>query len=284
MEDDGFKLPSSNASASLQAARELYAWCLDCKNESQLSSFAALIHSKLETALTKSAVNIQKQREKMWGIYHSIRSSDEFVVMWKKFLVSSPKCAESPILFQNITDRIFRKMMAMVFTSIDEQDGGSTVTAACPLSYQETNALRYAAGYIYRTVKDRVMKKSMEWLLSLEELLDEELAIEEAAVPSSSNWIHNVNRGGLYFVSDDAFDVFIAIENVIRRYYCRSKARELSCGKKEEIMEEVMRDEEVKMNWSIVALDMNVEIGKELLKMIVEEWIKIGGSHLLVRG
>ena len=38
-----------------------------------------------------------------------------------------------------------------------------------------------------------------------------------------------------------------------------------------------MRDEEVKMNWSIVALDINVEIGKELLKMIVEEWIKIRG-------
>ena len=121
------------------------------------------------------------------------------------------------------------------------------------------------------------MKKSIEWLLSLEELLDEELAIEETAVPSSSNWTHNVNRGGLYFVSDDAFDVFIAIENVIRRYYCRSKAREISCGKKEEIMEEVTRDEEVKMNWSIVALYMNVEIGKELLKMIVEEWIKIRG-------
>ena len=56
------------------------------------------------------------------GIYHSIRSSDEFILMWKEFLVSSPKC-ESPILFQNITDRMFRKMMAMVFTSIGEQDG-----------------------------------------------------------------------------------------------------------------------------------------------------------------
>ena len=42
--------------------------------------------------------------------------------------------------------------------------------------------------------------------------------------------------------------------------------------KKDEIMEEVMRG----MNWSIyVYMDMNVEIGKKLLKMIIEGWIKM---------
>lgn len=42
------------------------------------------------------------------------------------------------------------------------------------LSYEEDNALRYAAGYVYRAVRDKVLarhKGDMDLLLSLKELL-----------------------------------------------------------------------------------------------------------------
>ena len=38
-----------------------------------------------------------------------------------------------------------------------------------------------------------------------------------------------------------------------------------------------MKDEEVLTEWSNVAVDMEEDIGGKLLKMVVEEWVKIRG-------
>ena len=48
-------------------------------------------------------------------------------------------------------------------------------------------------------------------------------------------------------------------------------------GKKGEIVKKVMEDVAVLSSWSLVARDMERKVGDELLKMIVEEWVKIRG-------
>ncbi len=46
---------------------------------------------------------------------------------------------------------------------------------------------------------------------------------------------------------DDAFDVFVGAEEVVRTYYCKSGVKEITVGKRDE---KVMEDEQVMEDWS----------------------------------
>ena len=278
----------------------------------------------------------------------------------------------------------------MIFASRSEP---STTATPPPLTYTELNALRYAAGYVCRTVRKRIKRKkpvNVQLILSLDELLEEcdaandrsgngdgdedgdgngnedggdgsndgdpsegdridasevyggresvgnvdggsdsndssgsdeaessgadesedDNGSDEAGdrnsdgessdrgnngrmedstvavpssrtVPSSSQWVRILNRGGLLRVTDDAFDVFVAIEEVVRTFYHKTKAKQMSVGKRDEMIKKAMMDEEVVTEWSIVAADMEDGIGRKLLKMVVEEWVKIRGFHFV---
>ena len=355
MSDEGFQLPSPLAAAALQTSKCVLSWSRDPNNHHIFEAFANSLHAKLHKAFEVPARKFQRRREKMWGSYHSIRCSDDFVDSWKRFLAKAFCVTATPIFYQHITDRIFRKMMKVAFPVAES----SKTVIPSPISNSELNALRYAAGYVCRTVRKRIKRMkpvNVQLKLSLEELLEDDSAgcnadvcgsskssgknnrecdddvggdavdncdgdgdssnddesdggtsdagggegdsdgncdgddhgdggngaicsEADCATPISSTrqWIQIVNRGGLLHVTDDAFDLFVAIEKVVRTYYCKSKIKEVSGGRRTEIMEVVMKDEEVLTEWSNVAVDMEEDIGGKLLKMVVEEWVKIRG-------
>ena len=74
--------------------------------------------------------------------------------------------------------------------------------------------LRYAAGYIPRSLKKKISKSShpheqkQDLLLCLDDLLSD--GTEETSV--STEWITAVNRGGLLFVSNMTFELFYSME------------------------------------------------------------------------
>ena len=75
------------------------------------------------------------------------------------------------------------------------------------LTYEDTNAVRYAAGFVLRTTKKNI-EKSMhahkaDLLLCLAQLLD----TGDAEVDESKDWLEIVDRGGLCHVSNDTFEV-----------------------------------------------------------------------------
>lgn len=309
--DKGFQVSSPLAAAALQAATALHTWMEDPANVGNATQFAGVLYSKLHKALEVSAKKFHKRREKMWGSYHTIRTCDEFVLLWKRFL-DSASCEPSPILFQNLTDRVFRMMMKVAFPVVESS---SSAVTPPPLTHTELNALRYAAGYVCKTLRNKIKRmepENAQLELSLEELIEDnndeddngdrdgnedravtvpevgEVTIPEdgaaaipdvcaATIPSSCEWTRLVNRGGLLQVTDDAFDVFTDVEEVVRTYYCKSRVKEISVGKRDEMIEKVMQDEQVMEDWSYVAVDMDKEIERKLLKMVIEEWVKIRG-------
>ena len=84
LEDDGFQIPSPLAVAARETATTVLAWCRDPGNEQALSTFSSQLVSKLQVAVSQQARKLQTQQEKMWGMYHSIRSSDDFRTSWAK--------------------------------------------------------------------------------------------------------------------------------------------------------------------------------------------------------
>ena len=92
---------------------------------------------------------LQRKREVMWSSFHQLTTSEEF---FKKFLTDSISASPNPIFYQYLTECILNAKIKTMFPitahSVNDQLG--------TLSYQEKNALRYAAGYTTgNTQKDR---------------------------------------------------------------------------------------------------------------------------------
>ena len=176
VEDEGFNIQSPLAEKATKTAVEVLGWCSCTNNRLEIESFAKCIYSKLQVALTQpvSGRDPSKRREKMWRNYHVIRSSEDFVGLWIDFLAKSSGRPASPTFYQYVTDKLFRMMIKKEFSTETRREVEADVVEE--LSYEEDNALRYAAGYVYRAVRDRVLtrhKNDTDLLLSLEELLDD---------------------------------------------------------------------------------------------------------------
>lgn len=102
-----------------------------------------------------------------------------------------------------------------------------------------------------------------ELLLSLEELLDDPDSIGD----ETRDWTMLASRGGLVQVNDSTFEVFHATE-VVRQYFQKDRAKEISGGMKEAICDKIITNEHVISKWNVVAVDRIQEVGKELLKML----------------
>lgn len=272
--DDGFKIPSPSAAAALKTATSLLTWSgSNIANKRACSEFADLLNTQLQAAFKSTAIKFKTKRCKMWGRYHTIRSSDDFHSLWASFLRESPKCDASPIFYQYITDKFFRKLIKFHFPIEDNTESVTPLN----LTREELNALRYAAGYVYRAVRKKITSKAdnEELLLSLEELLDD--PEERGEDDCSREWTNLSSRGGLLHVTDDAFRVFCAIEEVVRQHFHRDKAKDISCGMKEELCAKIRCNDDVLSKWEVVAADMKEDVGSALLGMIIDLWVTIRG-------
>ena len=76
------------------------------------------------------------------------------------------------------------------------------------LTHIEQNAIRYAAGSVIWKLEqkcrhDKILKKCL-W-----NLLQEECDYNQ---DSSEQWLETTDRGGLYYITDTAYDLFVELE------------------------------------------------------------------------
>ena len=216
----------------------------------------------------------------MWRNYHIVRTTDEFTSRWCSFLKNKVKVDTAcPTLYQYITDKFFRILMMREYVVDAPQLIGNS-SGDHVLTYEEDNALRYAAGYIIRIVRKNIDSYSQgnnELMLSLDELIDDSDGGGYDEDDDSKDWVQLTNRGGLIQITDDAFSLFQAVEQVVRRYFRKDQVEQISHGIKSEIIHNILDDSNVKMMWSTVANDMKEEIAASLLTMIVDKWVTVRG-------
>ena len=99
----------------------------------------------------------RRRREKMWGSFHRLRTSVTFISRWKNFLKEVITATACPIFFQHLTSTIFMDMVRQEFPVVET---GPQRQEEQALSYEEKNALRYAAGYVPRHLKKRLQKSA----------------------------------------------------------------------------------------------------------------------------
>lgn len=211
----------------------------------------------------------------MWGMYHQLRTSAKFKGEWKKFLLSSVKMTSSPCFCQYVTHEIFKELIKLEYPLKDTSDHST----AHPLTQMEKSALRYVAGYVCRKVRDHLKKSDCKvsnkdsMIQCLEEIsgaTDEDRDAEE--------WTRSIDRGGLWRINDDVFNLFLIMEEEIRQKLTKDSASKLKEGTKAEILDGLLQNEDLLFQWCfVVRTSVDNESSPILLKQITELYLTVRG-------
>ena len=165
-----------------------------------------------------------KEREKMWGAYHRLRTADKFLDDWRVFLSTSIGCKALPSFYQFVTHNIFRKMIKVEYLVVENADA-SNESPSRYLTHVEQNALRYVAGYVVRKLRNQLELSSHpqkdEMILLLMECAGDELDESNG----TEMWTNMVDRGGLWHVNDQTYSLFAIMEEEVRKFYTLSRSQ-----------------------------------------------------------
>ena len=281
--DDSFKVNAPPTIESRKTAERLLEWCCKKENSDALNGFTQKLSASLEGAITASKTknSFRYNTDKIWRNFFLVRSTPEFINQWKTFLRGSGKTVK-PVLFQHLTDLIFRKCLNDHFQVIyiDQQVDLEDVE----LQDSEKGVLRYVAGYICRHLRKKLERESHEFkeemVLCLMELVKDPQD-SEAKVETDEQWTDLIDRGGLWHVKETTYQFFRAVEHVIRDTLITIKNPSLPL--KQEMIKSVIEDDDVQFYWLIVTADYEIdddEIHKVLLHKIAELYVTVRGFSL----
>ena len=278
LNDDSFKIMSSEAIEVRKAAQILLDWCLDAANNNCFTTFVLKLSEDLKQAMS-SCKKKSRNREKLWRNFFLLRSSEKFREDWVNFL-DSANVAATPILYQHLTDILFRGYIGDHVTGCTAE---TKVDPAPAVTKRKGNALRYAAGYVCRHLRKKIERSKHElkeeMVLCLV-ALTKDTPEEHSECGSSEEWTLALDRGGLWYVKETTFILFIAIEEEVRECLKMLLGSNPAAGKKEEIVENVISSDDVEFYWLISTADFEIgekEVHSALLKEIVQLYVTIRG-------
>ena len=197
-----------------KAAPRLHDWLKVEENKAVAEEFYSALHIQLKLVADRlnTSKKISAGREKMWTAFHKLQTSADFRSKWEGLFKHCHEEAVHPHLFQQITDIIFKKVLASKVSVLQQQDEEQVVE----LTRAEENALRYAAGYVCKQVSKKLKSStdpSKQDLFLCMEMLRRDSAVDSECETSedSSLWMDIIDRGGLWHIKDDAFPVFYAM-------------------------------------------------------------------------
>ena len=270
MSDDCFKISSPLANEVLQTAAVVEKWCKEVENTTEVNAFEEKLVKSFDSCFSYTGKVYKKQRETMWSSYHSLRSSKVYETLWSDFLLNKVGVSEVSVIFCQYVGDYVLKELAKIHFPLSETE---KVVDHETLTYEERNGLRYAAGYVPRSLKKKLAKSAnphkKDLMLCLPNLLDQEEDVDD----DSSDWIDAVNRGGLTKVNNDTYELFVAMEVELRKQLALKKVPELS----EDTKQAMVQNDNVQFLWSIICNEWDEEVGNILLEMIVNEWVTIRG-------
>ena len=264
--DSEFTVPSPRA----EAAKELAAKILDVTATARFVTFSSDLLGKLSavcTSVNKLKLHSSK-RKKLWKDFHYLCES-ELPVLWTKLLLDVGIVLEdTSLLTQHVNLRLFECML-LECSKTPEVD-----VVVPPLTADEANALRYAAGYVPFALgkKFKGRPEVSSFLLSLG--IEGE---ESSYFDYTKTWVNQINRGGLFKLNDEVFSFFIEVEMRLRRHLPHLFKVNPTIDR-QEIIDDMVTSDDIICYWAVVTCDLDDEdLSVELLQHIIELWVTIRG-------
>lgn len=271
MTDDGFQVPSSDAQMAMKVATEVLAWFSCEANQESLNRFSTWLVNSLDICFRDSG-SLKLRREKMWGDFHRLRTSDKFKREWGDFLEEIGQVA-LPAFYQFVSNVVFKELVHQhhQISTTETQSGIS------PLTFEEENALRYVAGHVCRKVQAQLNSSSIpnkdDMVLFIMDLSGDEMDESKR----TEAWTNAIDRGGLWHVNDDTYTIFYLIEEETRKHFRATAASTIHAGSKETLLDKIMQNEDLLFQWCVLSSRVDESVGMHVLKMITELYITIRG-------
>ena len=237
-------------------------------HQHRIIRFANILEEKLKTCFITTHRTQKLKQEKMWGQYHQLRTSKQFILDWKLLLSEITEIEPCAAFIQYVTHEVFKQMMKVQFPPT------TPTSKTLPLLTDiEVNALRYVAGYVCRTLHDRLKTSSVEGKEVLVLYLSDMNGSDKNG--DGEEWINAINRGSLWQVNEEVFQTFLIIEELVRDELCLEKCT--FDARKQQIIEKVVTNDDVLHQWSFCVPDAEESISNTLLKKVVELFVNIRG-------
>lgn len=266
--DMAFSLPTPSAQSALHTANKLLEWIHN--HQLDLDQFQSELIQSLSSCFPERSYSKQsKTRTLLWSKYHLLRTSDMYINKWKSFVLKCIEVIPSPVFYQYVGHFIFKNLVKERFVprkNVLEPSGHDIITS------EEMNAIRYAAGYVPRAVKKRLSRTSKP---NKEDLICclSDLICDAGEDPNLySDWLCSIDRGGLVYVNDMAFELFVTMERELRTHLHYQP----KCLNDEAVLQ-IKQSEDILFLWSIIMVDWNEDISNTVLDLIVNMWITIRG-------
>ena len=278
--DDSFKVKTPSTIEARRCAEKLLQWCLNSENVDLLNEFTKKLTESLQNVIrAASTKSFNTNYEKIWRGFFLLPSKPEFIKQWTTFLKAAGKPVK-PVLFQHLTDVMFRKYLSdhIQVIYLQQQSGSKDIE----LRESEKGVLRYVAGYICRHLQQKLERGSHqfkeEMILCLMELVKDQ-DTEQHGI--DEDWTDLVDRGGLWHIKETTYQLFSAIEDAVRNIL--KLLVHPSAPSKLEVMQKVTSDDDVLFYWLIVSADFEIddrEVHTILLEKIVELYVTVRGFSL----
>ena len=272
---------SSQRSQAMMAVFQQWSAAIK-ENSTFAGSLVSLVVRHAFTPSMLKAKSLTTKYEKMWTGYHQLIIGDELSALWRSTL----EHVENPLHFQQFMQLVTRRVMdEAVKTALVPETQESASQQVQPLKAEEEQALRYVAGYIPMKLKKKYEKqpnnvRALKYMECLN-IMNEEKGVDVEFLQYTKLWVEQVNRGGLFRVSNDTYLIFRAMELASRRVLSVGRVTAHPTLKIQQEMEEsIMKDPSVMAHWNylltkVEALDTDESDG--LLGEIVDKWVKIRG-------
>ena len=159
IDDPSFHLNVEPASSALRQARCIHDWSTKEENKANFGAFEARLVENLRScvpcvAASSSVRSFGNVRTDICRNYHSLRTSTAFTTLWSEFIrCTGTETQPQPTFYQEVTDTIFENIIASALPF-----ASSTVPDTADITYDDTNVINYAAGYVCRKVYDNVAR------------------------------------------------------------------------------------------------------------------------------
>ena len=274
---DSFSGRSERSKQAIGQAKHIIGQLSDEGNLDRFEEFSQKLMDCLKRTYSGAAECGNNFKVQVWRQFHSIRLTT-LCDIWKTFL-DAIKCDVDPLLQQYVNQELY--------SSIIKSRCGfhRTIAAkAASMTTEEENIVRYAAGYVpFALLKKHERHGSESSAYFVECLSGMAINGEESSfLEYTTEWVHRVNRGGLFEVNDTAFSLFLEIElGVWDRLSATLKSNSVETDQKDRLVKFVCEDEDVQFYWSMLSIDIDTEHNAALLlKEIVELWLTIRGFSI----
>ena len=200
------------------------------------------------------------KRVQLWTEFHKIRLDmyNKPSLLWKELLQCLKMESSDPLLYQSLLSGIFEMLLIEYFQASSSQHQDTTALST-ELTVDELNALRYACGYVTRTILKKYEVMSGEVASQYIQCLGD-MAVEgegDNVQAYTKRWFEIVNRGGLYPLNDETFWFFVQVEKKVK--YLLPKHVVTRSDKeafKESVIDKIVQDEDVDFSWTLISQDI----------------------------